>query len=386
MYYIRIRGKVFGPLEEKQILTLVRQGKLGRMNEISTDGQQWVRADEFDQFFPKSQTKREPKPQTSNSVEEHRTPAPKSEARSPKPDATAWYYSEDGKTGMGPYPPSDIEQMIRQGKITGQTILWHDHIDPQTAETVPEFAQHFRKPSKPSAHRKRHGVQSHQTSDDVHTRHGTVVPEILEQVEKAGTWSFVLALMMTLGAVVLLISQLFQFVLIAQTGSVPLTLGILLFHLVVDLVSGIMVFAFWRYTLQLKRTLREADDAALTLTVQRMAELWRTCVLAPIFLSVFVLLTTLLAFTVGFNTLKSSFNELLRGQLGELPPVSVSPMLPLDMPLDTPTETPVDPNSVKNQVNELLAPLIDFNRELKDVLGDLPETQNIFSSPEQEQP
>ena len=386
MYYVRIRGKVFGPLTENQIITLVQQGKLGRMNEISTDGQQWVRADQFERFFPKPQFKREPKFQTSDAGEEHRTPPAKSEARSPKPDhvaessPAAWYYSEDGKTGMGPYPQSDIEQMIRHEKITGQTILWHDRLDPQTAESVPEFARHFRKPLQTVAKRNRNASRFHQASDDAPGRHAAFAPELLEQLEKAATWSFVLVMMMTIGAAMLVISQLFQFVLIAQTGSVPLTLGFLLFNLVIDLVSGIMVVAFWRYTLQLKRTLREADDAALTLAVRRMAELWRTCVLAPIFMSLFVLVTTLLALTVGFNAIKSSFNELLQGQLGrDLPPAASLPILQTP---GSPPETPVDPNSVTHQVNELLAPFIELNREIKDLSNDLPELKQLHSPSE----
>jgi len=324
MYYVRIRGQVFGPLEEKQVVNLVRQGKLGRMNEISTDNRQWVRADEFEQFFPKPPPKRKPPV-----LETADLPKDSTQAEPQSPDAespaTAWYYSEDGKTGSGPFSPSDIEQMIRQGKITGQTILWNDHIDPQTAETIADFARHFRKSSKAITQRNRHGSSLHQSAETAQGQRGTLPPDLLEQLEKSATWSLVLALMVTTGAAIHLISQLFLFVLVVQTGSVPLTLGVLFVLLAMDLVSGYVIFAFWRYSAQLKRTLREADDVSLTLTAKRLAEFWRACVLSPIILSMFMLLILLLTFTAGLNTLKSSYNDVLR---------QLQDHLPIDLPAD----------------------------------------------------
>ena len=328
MYYVRIRGKVFGPLEDKQVLDMVRLGQLGRMNEISTDQHQWVRADEFEQFFPKHQPKRKPP-----HLGEFELPKEDSPGETQKPDsessAVAWYYSDDGKTGMGPFPQSDIEQMIGQDKITGQTILWHDQLDPQTAETVPEFARLFRKSSQSAGKRNRNASKHHQTSDGTSARQGTVAPEVLEQLEKAATWSFVLVLMVTIGAAMLLILQLFLFVFIAQSGSVPSTLGFLLVSLVIDLVCGYMIFALWRYTNQLKRALRAADDISLALAAKRMAEFWRASVISPIVLCVFLLLVTLLAFTVGLNSLKAPFHEILHEIQS----------FPMEMPVDLPIET-----------------------------------------------
>ena len=309
MYYVRIRGQVFGPLEEKQVVTLVRQGKLGRMNEISTDQRQWVRADEFKQFFPKPLSK-PPLPDATH-LPKDRVQDVETQHATTEPTGTAWYYSRDGKTGAGPFPPDDIDQMIRQGTITGQTILWNDRIDPQTAESVSEFARHFRKPSKPVARRNRNGSPLPQTSEDMSGRHGTLPRELLEQLEKSATWSLVLALMATTGTAVFMVSQLFLFVLVVQTGSVPLTLGVLLVMLVIDMISGYMIFTFWRFTTRLKRTLREADDVSLTQTVKRMAEFWRACVLAPIVLGVFLLLISLLAFTAGLHTFKFPYQDLL---------------------------------------------------------------------------
>jgi len=324
MYYVRIRGKTLGPLEEKQVVHLVRQGKLGRMNEISTDQRQWVRADEFEQFFPKPQPAIPPTAGPSKPPHLDATHLPKDKTQevetrhtTAESPTTAWYYSEDGKTGAGPFPPGDIEQMIRKGKIIGQTILWNDHIDPQTAETTAEFARYFRKSSKPIARRNRKGSPWHQAPDDAPGRHGTLSPDLLEQLEKAAAWSLVLALMGTTSAAILLIAQLFLFVIVVQTGSAPLTLGFLLVMLVVDMLSGYMILVLWRCTSQWKRTLREADDVSLILATKRMAEFWRACVLTPIVLCVFMLLIALSALTAGRNTFPSSYNDMMRPWRGK---------------------------------------------------------------------
>ncbi len=356
MYFVRIRGNVFGPLEERQVVDMVRQGKLGRMNEISTDNRQWVRADELEQFFPKSKPK--PKPRLFDALELPTDDAPDGDAQiatqqsdAEQASSDSWYYSDDGKTGLGPFPQSEIEQMIRQGKITGQTILWHDRLDPLKAEAVAEFARHFRKTSKSAARRTRNLSQFQQASDDAPVSHGDLAPELLRQLERAGTWSLVLALMATTGAAVLLISQLFHFVLIVNSGSVMLTLGFLLVALVTDTVAGYMVFTFWRYTNQLRRASHEADDVTLTLAVRRMAEFWRACVLAPIIWCVFALLVTLLAFALGLNSITGPFREMQHimqsGPPVETPadvmPIHVPPPAPLPTPSEQPADLPADP-------------------------------------------
>lgn len=347
MYYVRIRGKVFGPLDEKQIVDMVRQGKLGRMNEISTDNRQWVRADEFEQFFPKVKSKRRQVfhpfelptgDASSDTPPSHAagTPgAPPNENASTVP----WYYSDDGKTGTGPFPHHEIVQMIRQGQIVGKTILWRDDLDPQTAETLPDFASFFQKADKTSLRKNRKNQSFQPSQHDAAVRAGQVSSETLEQFEKASTWAFALALFGTIGAALSLISQLFQFVLITQSDSVYLTLGFLLGAAVFDATVGYMLFTFWRYVNEMKRTAHHGDEISLAQAARRMAEFWRACVISPIVFFVFLLLVTLLAFAVGINSVLAPIRE-----------------FPLDWPMEWPGEispdrsgnapTPQDPSTV----------------------------------------
>ena len=329
MYYVRIRGRVFGPLEENQIVAMVRQGKLGRMNEISTDNRQWVRADEFEQFFPKHTPKH--KPSDSLKLLEDETPdkgpsphsgqntASKREIAS----ATIWYYSNDGKTGLGPFPKNDIVQMIEQGQITGQTILWYEGLDPQKAETLSDFEAYFddadhEKNSKPSGRKTRKAKSQGEISRRNRWAEQTDRPSslssegLLEQLGKASAWSFALALFVTIGAACLLFSQLFQFVMIMQSGSTSLTLIFLLATTVVDLIGGYVIFAFWRYVNAIKQAAAKADHTTLALAARRTAEFWRACIVAPLVLCVFALLVFLLIFTVGMDLMKAPMLELQR--------------------------------------------------------------------------
>jgi uncharacterized membrane protein YhaH (DUF805 family)/predicted RNA-binding Zn-ribbon protein involved in translation (DUF1610 family) len=50
-YYVRIRGKVFGPFDETQLVDMKTNGKLGRTTEISEDRIEWSPASEFEFLF-----------------------------------------------------------------------------------------------------------------------------------------------------------------------------------------------------------------------------------------------------------------------------------------------------------------------------------------------
>ena len=317
MYYVRIRGKVFGPLEEKQIVDMVRQGKLGRMNEISNDSRQWVRADEFEQFFPKAKSKRKPlsdsfelSVETATNEITPKQPALGTPKSRDNATAAVWFYSNDGKTGMGPISYNNIVQMIRQGDVIGKTILWRDELDPQAAEILPDFASFFQNVDGGTSRKTRKKNHVPQTRDDTSAEtqlHSS--DETLEQTERAATWAFVSALFATIVAAAFLIAQLFQFVLITRSNSVLLTLGFLLLVAAIDVTLGYVLLAFWRYVNAMKQASRKPDDTATTLAARRMAEFWRASVLAPLALCAFLLLATLLAFAAGTNPLQELQNQ-----------------------------------------------------------------------------
>ena len=50
-YYIRNRGKRLGPLSVEKLQSMARRGRFGRHFEVSTDGRNWLPADEFPELF-----------------------------------------------------------------------------------------------------------------------------------------------------------------------------------------------------------------------------------------------------------------------------------------------------------------------------------------------
>ncbi|MDR1383787.1 MAG: PrsW family intramembrane metalloprotease [Planctomycetaceae bacterium] len=130
-YYVKIRGKAFGPFDDVQIQDLIQKGKVGKTTEISQDRVNWTRAEENEMLFPKTAA--------AQSI--------------PQPPATEpqipgqWYYSNDGQTGYGPYAGSTIAQMIRSGQILANSLLWQENGQPEQAQRIPAFHSVFYPPN-----------------------------------------------------------------------------------------------------------------------------------------------------------------------------------------------------------------------------------------------
>jgi hypothetical protein len=60
-------------------------------------------------------------------------------AEAVKPKSNEWYFALHGET-RGPVPPETIQSMMKEGQITGTTLLWADHLpDWRPAALVNEF-------------------------------------------------------------------------------------------------------------------------------------------------------------------------------------------------------------------------------------------------------
>ena len=112
-YFIRTKGKIFGPFDESQLLDMQSKGKLSRMTEISANNKNnWQSAEAFS-FLNKPAAAPPP-------------PPPQQQQR-PQPSASepeGWFYSLNGKEGYGPVAVKEIEQMIRSGQLNGKSYVW----------------------------------------------------------------------------------------------------------------------------------------------------------------------------------------------------------------------------------------------------------------------
>ncbi|MDR0611745.1 MAG: DUF4339 domain-containing protein, partial [Planctomycetaceae bacterium] len=53
-YYLRVKGKLFGPFEENQLVDMKAKGKIFKNTELSSDRVNWVPAETLDFLFPPS--------------------------------------------------------------------------------------------------------------------------------------------------------------------------------------------------------------------------------------------------------------------------------------------------------------------------------------------
>lgn len=131
-YYIRVRGKAFGPFDENQLSEMKSKGKISRITEISTNRIDWNRAGEFDFLFtpsPSEPSIYESKPQ--ETVPEQKKPL------------AEWFYSLNGTEGFGPVSVEAMVQMIQSGKLVATSYAWKQGQTASHLGTIGAFAGHF---------------------------------------------------------------------------------------------------------------------------------------------------------------------------------------------------------------------------------------------------
>ncbi|MDD3587737.1 MAG: GYF domain-containing protein [Thermoguttaceae bacterium] len=116
--FIRIRGRVHGPLSEAQITQMIQQGKAGKFNDVSPDGKTWKRASEYPELFPQKISRRDP-----DELALADDNAPQNTGNT---SGELWYLSNDGITGTGPFSVGEIKSMLANGKASTSSFVWQE--------------------------------------------------------------------------------------------------------------------------------------------------------------------------------------------------------------------------------------------------------------------
>ena len=117
-YFIRTKGKIFGPFDESQLLEMQAKGKLSRMTEISANNKNnWQSAEAFP-FLNKPVQAAVPEPLPPP------LPLPPPSASASASTPAGWFYSLNGKEGYGPVTVTEIDRMIRSGQLNGKSYVW----------------------------------------------------------------------------------------------------------------------------------------------------------------------------------------------------------------------------------------------------------------------
>lgn len=160
-YYIRIRGRIHGPMDLDRLQGLAQKGQLSKIHELSTDNKNWRPASSMPEIFERKReaavartTGRSEQASTgavnlydnSATVENSNQfpgvqPGPPQGAMQVKD----WFYSIDGAQ-HGPVTQQELTTLIRYGSLERDDMVWQSSMT-QWAEAghVPSLVSAFRK-------------------------------------------------------------------------------------------------------------------------------------------------------------------------------------------------------------------------------------------------
>lgn len=128
-YFVRFKGRVIGPLTGEKTAELVRRGQITRLHELSPDGLQWSKAEEFRELYPKAGARREES--SSKETTEQATPVAKEAV-----EAEKWHAHVD-EQNVGPVDEESIKLWISKGRLKPDTLVWkHGMVEWLPAELV----------------------------------------------------------------------------------------------------------------------------------------------------------------------------------------------------------------------------------------------------------
>ncbi|MDR3182420.1 MAG: GYF domain-containing protein [Planctomycetaceae bacterium] len=144
-YYVRIKGKPFGPFDEKQLSEMMTKGRIGRTTEVSANRQEWAAAETLAFLFPPATPAASSVPALPSASSFYPTAAPlmNSSTYAVASESEDWFYSTDGTAGFGPVAQSTVVQMLQGGTLQGESLVWKQGQNAQKIRTVREFAGHF---------------------------------------------------------------------------------------------------------------------------------------------------------------------------------------------------------------------------------------------------
>lgn len=136
-YYVRIRGRVHGPMEMIKLQSLVQKGQLSRIHEVSTDSRNWSPAATVPEIFEKrvgagataTANKIRTAMQRSDANVVESTKSENENAAKPYPSTGQmeknWHYMIDGSQ-YGPVSKLDLTTLCRNRSLSRNDLVWKE--------------------------------------------------------------------------------------------------------------------------------------------------------------------------------------------------------------------------------------------------------------------
>ena len=315
-FFIRIRGKVFGPFEEPQIREMIKRGRFGKVNDISIDGVNWQSAEENETFFPRRQ-------ETFAQQSAVQQSAARSDAGIEcRQEPSHWYYSMDGKTGLGPYRKSEIFGLVQSGGIRAETIVWQEGGTPEQIARIPEFSACL--PSRPGK-----GVsfdsagQSFASQGLANQGHvGEIMAELAKPVVDSSVWVFLILCGMILNGFMTLVSYILSGIIFSKLSML---LGIAFFIFGMIPLAGFFTLlgVYWKYSGHTRKFSSNPTPENLKQCLISLSLFWKLCILVP---AIFLVLGTIFVVIV-FSCGMASFDSKSFSDYGGLPTMNLEQSL-----------------------------------------------------------
>lgn len=222
--YVRIRGRIHGPLEIAKLKELVRKGQLSRIHEISTDRVNWQPASSVPELFQGVNVAvATPVEQASAGVSQSLSgdglgSTPSNGSGSSEALEEEWYYAIDGAQ-HGPIRRGELIQMIRAGNLRRIDMVWKQGMEQWVAaERCAELVGHFQSSGTEQ------GARSESSSQNLSGAEGTP----LSVLAKSKTWIRIIMIgAFTLGALHVVIGLFGVITSIVASSMSGLMLGFL---------------------------------------------------------------------------------------------------------------------------------------------------------------
>jgi hypothetical protein len=150
-YYIRVRGRVQGPVDLDRLKELASKGQLNRSHELSKDSKSWIPAGNVKEVFERpskvivqtvnqaSTTQPSGPPSVSSGLPSNTNPY----ATSPQSMIREWHYTINGAQ-MGPVATAEIIELIQHKSLARDDLVWKNGMPQWTQATyLPEFVAAF---------------------------------------------------------------------------------------------------------------------------------------------------------------------------------------------------------------------------------------------------
>lgn len=137
-YWVRHQGRSLGPYTLDRVRQMIRQGQVGRAQEVSTDGVNWASIMSFPEVFERPAAG----PQTATTTASGEPAGDVRSGGSPPAEAQ-WYCAVNG-VQQGPMPRSQLLSLVHGGRLSAADLVFREGMaDWAVAGDVPELASAF---------------------------------------------------------------------------------------------------------------------------------------------------------------------------------------------------------------------------------------------------